>query len=210
MTKTELFKRAAATTRGVAQAPTDGSNEWNQWSEWADEELYNYGEVMDWGELFATSYRYAQQSSTSVSLPDNFKKLGGFPDFNGTLLSEVDRDVYGQYSSDVTKTGYDNGWYLAWKNPLVSATSVAIPHYCYPTGLASPGSQIPMRNPNYLVKRLQVRILKYRQDPIFTEIEAEADLLLKQMIENEYYKHTQFASSMTDYNQEIGFVLGED
>ena len=208
MNKTQLFTRTAATTRGVATAPTDGSNEYLQWSEWADEELYNYGEVMDWGELFTTTNVVAAQSGTSVALPDNFKKLGGYPNFNGVLYPEVDRDIYGR--SGGMAVGYNSGWFMNWTGALTSQTSVAIPHYYYPTGLASPMSQVPMRNPNYLVKRLQVRILKYRQDPIFTEIEAEADLLLKQMIENEYYKHSQYASSMSDHLQETGFELGAD
>lgn len=210
MNKTELFKRAAATTRGVATAPTDGSNEWNQWSEWADEELYNFGEVMDWPENFTTSFAVAAQSSTSLALPSNFKKLGGFADFNGRLIGEVDRDLFARYSDGVTKVGFDNGWYLSWNRALTSLTSVQIPHYFYATGLASPGTNIPMRNPQYLVKRLQVRILKYRQDPIFTEVEAEADLLLRQMVENEYYKHSQYQTPMTDHLQEVGFRLGED
>ena len=213
LTKEQLFKRVAADTRGVATAPTDGSNEWNQWSEWTDQELFNFGEVNDWPEFKNLNYTVqAQQSGTSLALPRNFKKLAGYVDINGVINKEVDADIFTKLASDSSgvRIGYDQGWFLNWKTPLLSQASVVVPIQFYPTGLASPTSAIAMRNPEYLSKRLQVRILKYRQDPIFTEIEAEADLLLRQMIENEYYKHEQYASPMSDHLSDSGFTLGVD
>lgn len=213
LTKEQLFKRVAADTRGVATAPTDGSNEWNQWSEWLDQELFNFGEVHDWPEFKNLGYTaQAQLSGTSVALPRNTKKLAGYVDIGGVLNKEVDADIFTKLGtgSSAVRVGYDSGWYLNWKTPLASATSVIVPLQYYPTGLASPTSSINLRNPEYLSKRLQVRILKYRQDPIFTEIEAEADLLLRQMLENEYYKHEQYASPMSDHLADEGFRLGLD
>jgi hypothetical protein len=67
-----------------------------------------------------------------------------------------------------------------------------------------------MRNPYYLVKRLKARIFKYRQDPIFSEIENEASIMLNQMIENEFYKHQQYKGGPITREEEYGFVLGED
>lgn len=213
MTKEQLFTRVAADTRGVATAPTDGSSEWNQWSEWTDQELRTFGEVHDWLEFKNMNYMVSSAvSSTSLALPDNFKKIAGYVNIAGTLHSEVDPDEFDRYSGDspAFRVGYDSGWFIQWKGALTSQTSVVVPVQSYPTSLTSPASVIDMRNPEYIAKRLQFRILRYRQDPIFTEIEAEAQLMLAQMLENEYYKHTQYRNSMSDHLSERGFVLGED
>lgn len=213
ITKEQLFKRVAADTRGVATAPADGSSEWNQWSEWTDQELKSYGEVHDWVEYKNMNNVVSSAvSSTSLALPDNFKKLAGYINIGGTLHKEVDADKFDVFTQDsaVVRVGYNNGWFLEWKGALTSQTSVIVPIQSYPTSLLSPASIVVMRNPEYLAKRLQVRVLRYRQDPIFTEIEAEASLMLTQILENEYYKHEQYETAISDHLQEKGFTLGVD
>lgn len=215
LTKSQLFQRVAADTKGEASAPTEGSTEWNQWGEWLEEEYQSWAEVHDWEELKTNYYVSGSQSGTSVALPRNLKKLAGSPYINGNFYSEVDFDAFDKHgtSSLVVRTGYDptnDGYYLNIKPALASSTSVLVPIVAYPSPLPSPANTVKMRNPNYLVKRMKVRVFKYTQNPIFTEVEAEADLMLQQMIENEYYKHSQYKGGATTREEEAGFELGTD
>lgn len=209
----ELFNQAAADAKGRATSPTVGTNEWNQWLAWTNEELYSFGEVNDWPELTKQDYLVtANISGTSLALPGNFKKMAGPLVVGGEFYSEVDSDQFKQHDqyAKVFHQGFNDGWYVEWKYPLTSSTSVIIPLTHYPTSLATPTDTVNLRNPMYLVKRLKTRIFKYRQDPIFTEIETEADLMLQQMIENEYYKHHQYKGGATTREEESGFTLGID
>jgi hypothetical protein len=213
MTIEQLFAATAADAKGRATSPTAGSTEWNQWLSWTNEELHAFAEAHDWPEL--TNHNYSLNvaaSGSSLALPTNFKKLAGALVVNGDFHNEVDPDQFKTYvqGSKVFHTGFDGGWYVNWKTPVTSATSVIIPITVYPTSLATTTHTVNLRNPMYLVKRLKVRIFKYRQDPIFTEMEAEANLMLNQMIENEYYKHAQYKGGAVTREEEAGFTLGID
>jgi hypothetical protein len=213
MNVTQLFTNVSSDAKGRAIAPTEGSNEWNQWLSWLNEEYQTNAEVHDWPEYRKLSFQATgAQSGTSVALPSNFKKLAGSPIINGEFYKEVDSDQFDKYGfgNQVVRTGYDNGYFMQWNGGLAEDTSITVPIVHYPTALASPTDNVVFRNPTYLIKRLKVRIFKYRQDPIFTEIESEADLMLQQLLENEYYKHSQYESGATTREEETGFTLGLD
>lgn len=206
-----LFEKAAADAKGKVQSPTVGSTEWNQWLAWSNEELYDFAEVHDWPEYKSVQYPITSaQSGTSKALPDNFKKAVGSLYINGNFYNEVDDDLFDKYTaeSNVFHTGFNGGWFVEWKGALTSSASGIFPISIYPTSLATSTDNIVMRNPMYLVKRLKVRIFKYRQDPIFTEIENEADTMLQRILENEYYKHSQYKGGSTTREEEAGFTLG--
>jgi hypothetical protein len=206
-----LFKRAGSDAKGRYVSPQIGSSEWNQWLSWANEELDVFAEIHDWPEYKKVlTISSSGISGTSLALPDNFKKAAGSVQVGDYFYNEVDYDNFDKYTSDdkVFRHGWDDGWYLELNQ--IPASDVIFPIQHYPTSLATSTDRIVMRNPSYLVKRLKVRIFKYRQDPIFTEIESEADLLLQQMIENEYYKHSQYKGGSTTREEEAGFTLGLD
>lgn len=207
MLVSDLFSHVGSDAKGKFTSPTAASNEWYQWLSWANEELHSYGEVHDWPEL--KSPITIQLSGTSGALPANFKKIAGFPVRDGNNVTEVDYDLFNSYASsaDVFRTGYNNGWFIETKK---SGTTIVIPIQSYPTSLATVTDSFNIRNPFYLVKRLKIRVFKYRQDPIFTELETEADLLLNQMLENEFYKHSQYKGGATTPEEEAGFTLGVD
>jgi hypothetical protein len=203
----ELFSHVGSDAKGKYTSPTSASNEWYQWLSWANEELSSFGEVHDWSE-FKTPITI-QVSGTSAALPSNFKKIAGYPISDGDNQTEVDYDLFPTYDSEseVFRTGYSNGWYIETKK---SGTTLVVPIQFYPTSLATVTDSFNIRNPFYIVKRMKVRVFKYRQDPIFTEIESEADLMLQQMLENEFYKHSQYKGGSTTPEEEAGFILGED
>jgi hypothetical protein len=207
MNVTELFQHAASDAKGKFTSPTVGSTEWNQWLSWSNEELRSFGEVHDWPELKARVE--ISTSGTSGALVSNFKKMAGYLEVDGKLFDEVDEDKFPLYGSDtqVFHQGYNNGWYVAWKK---TGANVVAPIHIYPTSLATTTDQIVMRNPMYLVKRLKARIFKYRQDPIFSELETESSVMLNQMIENEFYKHQQYKGGPLTREEEYGFELGVD
>lgn len=211
MTKENIFKRAAADTKGEATSPVAATGEWNQWSEWLEEELGSLGEVHDWSELKSVYATTLPTSGTSLGLVHNFKKLTGAIQIGTNFYAEVPWNSFAQYSNDkkVVSTGYDNGWYVNIKGASEGG-SVQIPVQSYFSSLPSPSSVLNFRNPNYIAKRMKVRVFKFNQNPIFTEIEAEADLMLQQMIENEYYKHTQYQGAAPTHEELNGFELGID
>lgn len=213
MDVTTLFKHVGADAKGKYSAPTVDSNEWNQWLSWANEELQSFGEVMDWTEFRKLdNWKTVNASQSSIALESNFKKIAGPVNLAGTFYNEVDTDMFDRFVSTDKKfkVGYNGGWFLEWKGPTTSATTILIPIVFYPTSLATAADGIIMRNPMYLVKRLKVRVFKYRQDPVFAELETEANLMLQQMIENEYYKHSQYDGPGATREEEYGFQLGED
>lgn len=208
-----LFAKAASDTKGQSVSPTVGSTEWNQWLDWSNEELDTFSEVHDWPENMDLNYTISSAvSGTSLAMPDRFKKMAGSLNIFGDFYSEVDYDQFDKHtnSSKVFRTGYDNGWFIEWKGALASGASVVAPFVGYHSSLATATDTVTLRNPTYLVKRLKERIFKYRQDPIFTEIQTEADVLLQQMLENEYYKHSQYKGGATTREEEVGFTLGID
>lgn len=207
MLVSDLFKHAGSDTKGQFSSPTEASNEWYQWLSWANEELQAFGEVHDWPELRKPIT--INVSGTSGALPINFKKVAGYPQLDGTALNEFDSDLFETAGdeADIFRTGYNGGWYVETKQ---SGSTLVIPIISYPTSLATTTDQFVMRNPMYLVKRLKVRIFKYRQDPIFTELDTESSIMLNQMLENEFYKHSQYKGGATTPEEEMGFVLGED
>lgn len=213
MLVSDIFNAVAADTRGQAVSPTVGSTEWNQWLSWANEELKSHGEVHDWTENIHPSHVVSLGvSGTSLAMPDTFKKMSGSLSLNGVFYTEVDSDQFDKYDStnNVFRVGYDNGWYLEVKPVAASAATGTAPYIGYHSSLATSTDVIHLRNPHYLIKRLKVRVFKYRQDPIFTEIESEADVMLQQMLENEYYKHSQYKGGSTTPEEEAGFTLGLD
>jgi hypothetical protein len=214
MQLTEFFSHVGSDAKGKYQSPTAGSTEWNQWLSWANEELYSFGEVHDWPELTNHNFSYSSiaASGTSIGLPSNFKKFAGPPNIEGKLYQEVDGDMFTQYASTdkVFRHGFDGGWFIELRSPLTSTTTVIIPLISYPTSLSTTSDNINVRNPMYLVKRVKTRVFKYRQDPIFTELETEATIMLGQMLENEFYKHSQYKGGAVTREEEAGFTLGED
>jgi hypothetical protein len=207
MLVSEIFSHAGSDAKGRYASPSPSSDEWYQWLSWTNDELYSFGEVHDWPEL--NKPITISVSGTSGALPINFKKFSGAPSLDGTELTEVDSDLFTSYNNnaDVFRYGFNNGWYIETKK---SGTTMVVPIYSYPTSVATVTSQVNIRNPMYLVKRLKVRIFKYRQDPIFTELESEANTLLSQMLENEFYKHNQYKGGATTREEEAGFVIGLD
>lgn len=214
MTKQEILTRVAADVKNDATMPTAGGSEYNQWSEFLEEELSAWAEVLDWHTLKSTQTLTLGTSGTSVALPSNFKRVAGFATDGTYRYQEVEFDKFTAYgnSDRVFRIGYDptnQGHYMETKSALAGKT-LTIPMVNYPSALASPASIPNIPNPNYLVKRLKVRVFKNFQNPIFTEIEAEADLLLQQMINNEYLKYPQFAGFAPDTQELNGFTLGID
>lgn len=208
-----LFAKAASDTKGQSVSPTAGTTEWYQWLDWANEELDSFSEVHDWPELMDLDYVItAGVSATSGAMPSRFKKMAGSVNIFGDFYNEVDYDQFDKYTgnSKVFRTGYDNGWFIEWKGALTSGASVVAPFAGYHSSLATSTDSLSLRNPTYLVKRLKERIFKYRQDPIFTEVQAEAEIMLQQMLENEYYKHSQYKGGATTREEEVGFTLGID
>lgn len=212
MLVSELFKRVSSDTKGQSVSPTVGTTEWYQWLDWSNEELGSYSEVHDWKENADPAYPSTLNDAGIADLPSRFKKMAGAPIVSGEFYTEVDFDQFNQYASDqkVFRIIYDEIPKIEFKGSFESGTSVVVPFIGNHSSLATTTDTIYMRNPVYLVKRLKERVFKYRQDPIFTEVAAEADLLLQQMLENEYYKHSQYRGGATTVEEEQGFTLGID
>jgi hypothetical protein len=95
---------------------------------------------------------------------------------------------------------------------LESGASIYVPYYAYPASLASPANQVSCPNPDYLVQGVIGDIWEAREDARFQQAKAEADMILKNMLEKEFTPNEASANDRvkTVEQTRYGFRLGRD
>ena len=189
-----------------------------------------WSEVADWQCLYKEYYTLTSTSSgnTSIALPSDFRKLASFPQitYNGvstTGFSEVRGQEESQYNKEsshyVKILGNPNSGYYMKVNPgvsggqLASGASIYVPYYAYPVSLASPTDSVTCPNPDYLIQGVVADIWEAREDARFQQAKAEADIILKNMLEKEFTPGEASANDRVKTVEETrygGFRLGRD
>ena len=156
-----------------------------------------WAEVYDWQALFK-EYNMLVSTSTgnaSVVLPADFRKLASFPQitWDGSTTNQFP-EILPQQDGQFNDTD-KRVWILG--NPasnyvlrifgatLVSGASVKIPYYSSPVSLVSPANITEVPNPDYLVQRVIAVTWEAREDPRFPQAKADADRILRNMLEYE-------------------------
>lgn len=159
--------------------------------------LREWAETWNWQTLF-NEYNMLVSTSTgnaSIVLPREFRKLAGYPKitYDGSDTKEFP-DVLPQEDGQYEDTD-DRIWILGNPNTgyvmrvfgvtLVSGASVKVPYFASPGSLASPANIAEIPNTDYLVQRTLAYVWEAREDARFPQAKAEAERILRNMIEVE-------------------------
>lgn len=201
-------------------APTAGGTDWNIRKNALNRALIDWENSNDWDSLKVVyNGKVTVAGYATLSLPNNFKKLDGYPAimWDGTRVDRfkvIDPSYNNQYyDTDLYVNVFDNakdGKYLyIHANTLSSGASVQFTYYKSPQSLASATDIIEVPDPTYIVQRALYLIYKGREDGRFPEAKVEADKILARMIENEAsrgiaYQDRSIPNSLTMSGWRIG------
>ena len=192
----QIMKQISSLVNQEATAPTSGGSEYLLWLEFINRGVQEWSEAADWNDLRKTfKPAITGTSQATISLPQDFKRIAGFPKHYGTGVTggeewpiiipeqeslEDSTDQYFYVAGDLS-----GGFNLIW-NPgtLSSGASLLIPYYSIPTSLASPAQVPVVPDSQFLVDRTVAYILEARSDSRFQLEEVKARERLLQMVSN--------------------------
>ena len=158
---------------------------------------HEWAETYDWRSLYRESNLRVSTSTgnASVALPADFRKLAVYPriTYDGVTTeyfpeirpqeksqyASTDRFIYILGDQNVGRTLFINAGTLA------SGASIYLPYYASPASLVSPANIAMCPNPEFLVQRTLAYVWESQADPRFPQAKAEADKVLRQMLEYE-------------------------
>ena len=176
-----------------------------------------WAETSDWRSLYRESNLRVSTSTgnASVVMPADFRKLANFPriTFDGVTseyfpeIRPQERYMYADTDRYITITGDQNAGFVMFINAgtLASGASIGLPYYRSPASLVSPANIAMCPNPEYLVQRTLAYWWESAADTRFPQAKAEADKILRQMLEYEQvygegYDNRVYTVERTDFN----------
>ena len=218
----DLQEQIASEIDQSDSAPTEGDKDWNIRRNALNRALIDWENSADWDSLKVVyNGNVTVASFATLGLPQDFKKLDGFPGiiWDGSTFNEfavVDPSTNTLYlDSDKYINIFDNskdGKRMYIHAPvLVSGASVSFTYYKSPQSLASATNVVEVPDPTYLVQRALYYIYKGREDGRFPEAKVEADKILARMIENESSRGLAYKDrSISNQLEQKGFRIGRD
>lgn len=176
-----------------------------------------WAEAYDWRSLYRESNLRVSTSTgnASVVLPNDFRKLAGFPKitYNGTDTEDFpevrpqEKNMFANTDKYITIMGdFNSGWTMFINvSTLASGASIMLPHYISPASLISPANVVMCPNPEYLVQRSLAYWWEAGADTRFPQAKLEADKILRQMLEHEQvygegYDNKVYTVERKDFN----------
>ncbi len=193
----ELETRIAAIVNQSAEAPTEGSDDWNLWLKFLNIAQQEWAEAYPWKSLFKEYNALTSTSSGSatIALPSDFRKLAGYPKITADGTNTYEYPVIRPQTKEEYKAtdhyayvlGDPKAGYSLIVNPatLVSGASIYIPYISTPNSLLSPTDVSPCPNSDFLVDRAVALLWEARGDERFPQKRAEADKILARLLEME-------------------------
>ena len=206
----QLLSSMAIHINGDTTAPTVGDDEYLLWAEAVNQTQDDWAGVdYNWPQLRKTLNTTILVSGTSVGLPTDFRKLDGYPEFNGVAFPEVRPEEVTRFSStDALVTIDYNTNYLSVSPARASTESVAIRYHSRPTSLATTTAISLCPSDNYLVFGAVGKVLLSRDDGKYVEFESKADTLLQQMLGQDVHEGEQMDTRVKSRQELSGFTLG--
>jgi len=185
-----------------------------------DQALQEWGEAYQWKALtvlYNISFAY---SGTSIALPDNFKKTMS-PIYDVAKNVSKDRE-YPEILTDKRfwETSTDKYFYIAGDdltgkyiqlNPAMpSGFSGMLDYQSFPSSMVTLADICVCPQPDYITKRVSALILESRSDTRFPELKADADLVLRRMVEEEQAVSGGRQNRIRDWASWDGFSIGRD
>jgi len=188
---TELQNLISAIVDQSSEASTEGGDDWNLRLKYLNLAQTEANELYDWKYLYKEYNMNVSTSTgnTSIALPADYKKLGGYPVIGGTQYEEVRAQEHtAKLSTDkfVYFLGNPGDNYTMIVNgALSSGTSVYVPYYSSGSSLASGIDVSMVPDPNYLIYRSVAWLWEAREDDRFPQAKAQAERILQRMLERE-------------------------
>lgn len=182
-----------------------------------NQSLREWGDAYQWNELRFNQAVTVSFSQSSVGLPATFKKLMS-PPWNAALTSDntyiqinpSDRirklatDRYSYVVGDEAK-----GYALMINPPLPSGVSLMLDYQAYPSSMATLQDISVCPQPEYLTKRTIALVLESRADTRFPQLKADADRMLRTMIEEQDAPSGGENNRVPDFYSSTGFRIGQ-
>lgn len=200
----------AVHVNGDTSAPTTGDDEYLLWQEALNQAQDDWAGVdFNWPTLRKTLNTTILASGTSLGLPSDFKKLAGYPQFEGIEFPEVRPEEVSRFeTSDAYVTVDYNDLSMAVHPARTSTEAVAIRYWSRPTSLATTTASSLCPNDNYLVYAATAKVLFSRDDGKYVEFETKAETLLQQMIGDAVHEGEQMDTRVKSRQELQGFTLG--
>ena len=221
----EIQSRVAAITDNNEVASDIDGTEYSIRTSYINRAQHQWAEIYDWQVLYKEYKMNVSTSSgnASIVLPDDFRKLASFPKlvYDGTntaLFPEVlpqDDGQYGESDKRINILGSPSGGYIlrVLGASLASGATVIVPYYKSPASLVSPANIADVPNADYLVQRTIAYVWEAKGDDRYPNAKAEAELILKNMLEQEntYNRASQYDRVKTVEETKYGdFRMGRD
>lgn len=206
----ELMSSMAIHVNGEFVAPTVGDDEYILWQEALNQAQNDWAGIdYNWPQLRKTLNTTILQSGTSLALPADFRKLDGYPVFNGNQFPEVKIEEVARFSENDAFVAIDYGsMYMAVSPARTSTEYVTFAYHSRPTSLATSTAISLCPSDNYLIYNATAKILFSREDGKYVEFETKASELSQQMIGADVHEGVQMDTRVKSKQELRGFTLG--
>lgn len=195
-TVNEIQSRVAAVVDQNEDTSAISSDDYSLRLKYMNMAQAEWAEIYDWDVLYKEYNMKISTSSgnASVVLPNDFRRPATFPKImtdtealDYAITRPQERSLYLDTDRHVEFLGnYFSGYVMRiYGTTLASGASVKVPYFSSPQSLASPIDVSPIPNPEFLVKRTIAYVWETREDPRFPTMKAEADTILRNLIERE-------------------------
>lgn len=188
MTLEDIQRSIAALLDAEQTPPAPETEDWRLRRGLVNLVQRDWAETHDWAVLYKEVITHASSSTgyATIPLPADFRKLAGYPQFNGTEYSEIsprERERYTSTDEFIYILGTP-GSYKMIVHPasLVSGASIYYSYYSSPASLVSTADVSPVPDPNYLVQATLAKLWLIDEDPRVQIAQAEASRILERML----------------------------
>lgn len=206
---------------GQSLSTTEGDTDWLLRRSYINRAQQDWANRFDWSQLYTEVNSLTSNGSAlaSIPLPQNFRKLAGYPKFatgaSNDQFPEVDAFERGRFSSTDQYSyvlGNASGYNLI-VNPATfnSGTSLFYSYYRSPISLISGSDISDCPDPNYLVQQSLYYYFLSQEDARFQDARAEAERILATMFESSITRGIGYHNEVLNVDDtKYNFRFGRD
>lgn len=209
-TLVQILSSMAPHINGDVDAPTTGGDDYNLWVDAINQAQSDWSDLdYNWPQLRKVLNTTILVSGTSIGLPTDFRKLAGYPTFEGTQFPEVRVEEVARFEDSDAFVSVDyNGNYLAVHPARTSTEAVAIAYRSFPTSLATTTAISLCPSDNFLIYAATAKVLLGREDGRYVEFDTKAETAMQQMLGAAVHEGEQMDTRVKSKQELRGFTLG--
>ena len=206
----ELMGGIAINVNGDTTIPTTGDDEYLLWQEAINQTQDEWAEIdYNWPQLIKTLRTTLLVSGTSIGLPDDFRKLNGYPTLGTEIIPEVSQeDAFSVSPTDSYLFVDYNGRYLSISPARATTYAFNIRYHSTPTSLTTTTATSLCPSDNFIMNGASAKILFSRDDGKYVEFETKNELLRNQLIGASVHEGIQMDTRVKSKQELRGFTLG--